>query len=801
MTQPLRIHAVVLALGLAAAVVGCRSEDSGDLMLYQKANATRGGAIYDRFWSVPGVRDVHEPGQGWVVPDGGTGAATPPTDGGSPLPPDNPLYVARAQNPLRGSDTWTCSECHGYDYKGASGVNATGEHRTGFPGVLGAAQKSVTDLAALLRTGGGLGAGHAFAPVLSDKDIADLVKFLREGVADTSPYIDNGTLRAVGDVGHGKSLFDSNCSTCHGADGRKINFKRGVYDSEYVYDTASLEPHVLFHRVRFGTPGSSMPTAIAKGYYLKDVADILAYVQTLSTPGLEGASILRGGALYDSWWLVSGAAEPAETNSLYTDPTYNTLGGTADGSDTWTCNECHGYDYRGRDGQFATGDHATGMRGLWESQKKSVAELVAAIGDGMLADGTKQAGHEFLQPGMLSEKDVKDLVLFIKQGLVDDYQYLSPVTFHPNANADPAVGKQIFSTICFACHGEDGRRVNFAHGDDIPAVEYVGRIARNEAPGLMHKIRYGRPASDAESPDLFAELGMRFGHMPNRFDLGITDQQAASVIAYAQTLPATDERGGELFDTWWNVSYVPYPIAPGVAPSAADGGVVPTAPRLLADNPFFVAGSTSPLRGPDTWRCSSCHGWDLGGANGFPGVLANASKGPAVYYATIANGQFSNDQGAQTRVEPTHAFLAYVGDAAVRDLVNFINDSFDYNVELVGGTEIPDGGAPDPNAVKVAFDPSTMVLRTRDANPVLGAAKFAGQCASCHGTDGRALNVREAQGQELYLGDDSRQDPRRVIHAVRSGVPGSKPRMPAAIAFGYTVDDFADLLVFLQQLP
>src|SRR3989338_7187253 len=35
----------------------------------------------------------------------------------------------------KGATTWRCKECHGWDYKGASGVYSKGGHYTGIPGI------------------------------------------------------------------------------------------------------------------------------------------------------------------------------------------------------------------------------------------------------------------------------------------------------------------------------------------------------------------------------------------------------------------------------------------------------------------------------------------------------------------------------------------------------------------------------------------------------------------------------------------------------------------------------------------
>ena len=78
------------------------------------------------------------------------------------------------------------------------------------------------------------------------------------------------------------------------------------------------------------------------------------------TPGAN-ADAARGGQLWDKWWAVNGGGEPTTTM-----PVYDDWSGTKSGSTTWRCKECHGWDYMGRDGAYASGSHYSGIAGvLW----------------------------------------------------------------------------------------------------------------------------------------------------------------------------------------------------------------------------------------------------------------------------------------------------------------------------------------------------------------------------------------------------------------------------------------------------
>src|SRR3990172_1061139 len=83
-------------------------------------------------------------------------------------------------------------------------------------------------------------------------------------------------------------------------------------------------------------------------------------------PELSGDPV-RGGLLYDEWWVVIAEDEaeahmaegPATDHPLWKTQTTN----TRTGADTWRCKECHGWDYKGVDGAYGSGSHQTGFKG------------------------------------------------------------------------------------------------------------------------------------------------------------------------------------------------------------------------------------------------------------------------------------------------------------------------------------------------------------------------------------------------------------------------------------------------------
>jgi thiosulfate dehydrogenase len=218
---------------------------------------------------------------------------------------------------------------------------------------------------------------------------------------------------------------------------------------------------------------------------------------------IDPASIARGGKLYDHWIEVKGAGGPSADHPMWSMQTAN----TRTGEDTYRCKECHGWDYKGKDGAYATGSHYTGFPGVYQASAGStVDQLKSAL------QGKGDSRHDFT--ASLGEAGVADLASFLKEGLFDHAQYVNYSTKKP-LNADAGHGNQLFSQVCAACHGSDGKRILF------DGTETMGFLANDNPFEVLHKIRNGQP----DSP------------MPSAIVSGWSVQDAVDVLSYAQTLP------------------------------------------------------------------------------------------------------------------------------------------------------------------------------------------------------------------------------------------------------------------------
>ena len=177
------------------------------------------------------------------------------------------------------------------------------------------------------------------------------------------------------------------------------------------------------------------------------------------------SAIARGGRLYDKFWAENKAAKPATDHPSYVKD------GKYGKENSWRCKECHGWDYKGKDGAYAKGSHMTGIKGIGGAAGKDPAALAAVLRD-------KIHGYTEAQ---LSAKDASDLALFVSKGQGNLGKYLDAAN---KVKGDGARGATYFNTLCAGCHGEDGKKVK----DGPP----LGSVADNGAE-MMHKVLNGQP--------------------------------------------------------------------------------------------------------------------------------------------------------------------------------------------------------------------------------------------------------------------------------------------------------------------
>jgi thiosulfate dehydrogenase len=439
-----------------------------------------------------------------------------------------------------------------------------------------------------------------------------------------------------------------------------------------------------------------------------------------AAPALAGNAV-RGGQLYDKWWSVLELDEPDGDQPLWSTQSTN----TRSGADTWRCKECHGWDYKGKDGMYGSGSHATGFPGVLGMAGSDPNEVLATL------RGSTNPDHDFST--VMEEQALIDLALFMSQNLMDPSEIVNADKSLVSGSA--AEGATEFA-LCATCHGIQGTAINFG---DESETEYLGTVAADNPWEFLHKERFGQPGVIV---------------MPAGVSMSRPQEDYADLLAHIQTLPTTSPvtEGGRLYDKWWE----------------AIGAEKPE-----GDHPLWATQSTSTIAGADTWRCKECHGWDYQGAagrygsgshfTGFKGVLGATEISAEDLTAWLTGG-----------MNPDHDFSAQLGESQVAMLVSFIQD-----------------GVVDVSSYINAD-------KTVNGDGELGATNFGTVCVRCHGADGKTINFGNETEPE-YLGTVGADNPWEAFHKARVGQPGT--HMPAGLNLGWTLQDIADLVAYLQTLP
>lgn len=209
-------------------------------------------------------------------------------------------------------------------------------------------------------------------------------------------------------------------------------------------------------------------------------------------------TLAAGGRIYDNWWQALDRKKPTGTHPAYP------KSGQAQGENSFRCKECHGWDYRGKDGEYASGKHATGIKGIRDAEGRSPKAILAML---------RAAPHGYTE-AMMSDEELLRVAAFVSRGQHDVRRAIRARTGEINGNRTR--GRGIFETTCAVCHGYDGRLLNWGTKEE---PEYIGTAVEISAPEVLHKIRNAHPGA--------VMINLR------AFPL----QDAIDLLAYAKTLP------------------------------------------------------------------------------------------------------------------------------------------------------------------------------------------------------------------------------------------------------------------------
>ncbi len=210
-------------------------------------------------------------------------------------------------------------------------------------------------------------------------------------------------------------------------------------------------------------------------------------------------AIARGGQLYDKWWAVIEGQAPKTTHPAYP------AAGKKKGSTTWRCKECHGWDYKGKDGAYAKGSHFSGIKGV---------RGAAGLDPGRIREIIMDKTHGYTTKHM-PQSAMEKLALFLSWGQIEMDEFIDRKT--KTARGNIRRGAAFYQTICANCHGYDGKSLNFG---SAKKPEYVGTVAQKNPWEALHKIRFGQPGVGMVSLSV------------------LNTQDQVDILAYTQTLPA-----------------------------------------------------------------------------------------------------------------------------------------------------------------------------------------------------------------------------------------------------------------------
>ncbi len=197
---------------------------------------------------------------------------------------------------------------------------------------------------------------------------------------------------------------------------------------------------------------------------------LIAFMLTpLSAHATDEGSIVRGAKLYDKWYAVTKADKPKSTHPAW--PASNTK---KKGATTWRCKSCHGWDYKGTKGAYATGSYETGIKGIEGMKDAELSKIISVL---------KNNTHKL--SGKIADTDMQSLALFVSKGQIDMSKYINYETKIPTPG-DAGRGKNYFNTMCAQCHGVKG---------DMPKDMDITLSKQLKNPWeVMHKILNGQPA-------------------------------------------------------------------------------------------------------------------------------------------------------------------------------------------------------------------------------------------------------------------------------------------------------------------
>ncbi|PKP09923.1 MAG: hypothetical protein CVU09_09855 [Bacteroidetes bacterium HGW-Bacteroidetes-4] len=250
-----------VALITATFFTSCNNDEEPDpnQIAFENASIANGGIMYDKFWSTESNFD------------------------------QNNTNLATLNDK---ADFFRCKQCHGWDGLGSNGAYINRAPKTTRPNVSAlnlynlAQNKTSKELFdAMKATNGRRDISYDlstydpatnytegdkmpnFGQLLTDAQIWDIVKFMKEGMFDVTELYDatytgeyptgSFALSNIGKNGNeanGNNLYTEKCAACHGANGSDIDLGGSTAAGKFTRSKA----YEVQHKVKYGQLGSSM---------------------------------------------------------------------------------------------------------------------------------------------------------------------------------------------------------------------------------------------------------------------------------------------------------------------------------------------------------------------------------------------------------------------------------------------------------------------------------------------------------------------------------------------------------------
>ncbi|MFK5857618.1 MAG: c-type cytochrome [Bacteroidota bacterium] len=353
--------------------------------------------------------------------------------------------------------------------------------------------------------------------LLTDAQIWDLVKFMKEGMFDVTELYDatyegsyptgSMTISNVGLNGNaetGNDFYTENCMGCHGSDGTTLEME-GKTLGKFVRSKANE----VQHKVKYGQLGSPMTGEFDITLtQMRDLYKACSDTEAFPDEAPIIADISIGGIMYDKFWSVESGFDQGNTHMT----TFNAS------SNFFRCKQCHGWDGLGSNGAYISRAPSTtrpnvSSLNLYElAQTKTAQELF----DGMKETANRRdisydlssydpetnATEGDKMPNLnqfLSDDQIWDMIKFMKEGMFDvsqlydaTYEGTYPTgsaTFNNvGLNGDAANGNTYYTSNCAGCHGGDGTTLEMEG-------KTLGEFVRSKPNEVQHKVHYGQLGS------------------------------------------------------------------------------------------------------------------------------------------------------------------------------------------------------------------------------------------------------------------------------------------------------------------